>query len=152
MSVSIADYAKKSKIPGRVLRYLKDKGIICEPLSHDDCIGLALLEKIWCCREVLRPQIARLSMADRQRFIRTADLPSRWERYAYSRFRNHDHGKNLPMRTVIMEIESTFGFRLDEAAIKKLNKARNRAQVDRHREKSLTQRQQETSYRAQIKK
>ena len=118
---------------------MKGQGFIHDPLDHDDCLGLGLLEKIWCRREVLRPQIARFSKTDRLRLIRTADLPTRWERYAYSRFRNHQAGKSLPMRTVIMEIENTFGFQPDQEAVRKLHKARNRAQVDRHREKALTE-------------
>jgi hypothetical protein len=138
MSMSIADYARRSKIPARVLWYLKEKGFIHDPLSSEDRAGLSLLEKTWCLREVLRPQLARFSVADRKRFIRTADLPTKWERYAYSRFRNHEAGKTLPMSTVIEEVEVTFGFKLLESGIEKLYRARNRAQVDRHREKALT--------------
>lgn len=152
MSRSLAEYAKNSKIPARTLHFMKDQGFIHDPLNHDDLVGLALLEKVWCRREVLRPQVARLSKTDRQRLIRTADLPTKWERYAYSRFRNQQAEKSLPMRTVIMEIENTFGFQPDQEAIRKLYKARNRAQVDRHREKILAGQQQETSYRAQTKK
>ncbi len=152
MRMALTDFARHSIIPTRVLRYLLRKGFIHDPLNYEDSIGLSLLEKIWCRREVLRAQITRFSKRDRLQFITTADLPSRWERYAYSRFSNIESGKKLPMRTLIMEIENTFGFQPDAGAIRKLYRVRNRAQVHRHREKSLAKQQQEISYQAQTKK
>lgn len=74
-------------------------------------------------------------MKARLSFIRTADLPSKWERYAYTRFRNQEPGKKLAMQTVIEEIETTFSFRLNRQQIKRVYLIRNRAQVARHREK-----------------
>ncbi len=135
MSVTIRQYARSSRIPRYVFYHLRDKGLIQDPLTNDNLIGLELLEKIWGQRELLRPQLAQLSIADRQRFIKTADLPTKWERYAYSRFRNHDAKTNLPMQTVVKEIEDIFGFDLNKIQKQKLYRARNRAQVDRHREK-----------------
>lgn len=152
MTTPLAEYARQSRIPAKVLHYLKRQGFIADPLDDQDLLGLALLERVWGKREVLRPQLAKLSRSDRQRFLETADLPSKWERYAYSRFRNQAPGKKLPMRVVIEEIEITFGFRPEPDAITRLHRARNRAQVARHREKTLTAGEGETSYRARTKK
>jgi hypothetical protein len=80
-------------------------------------------------------------MKARLSFIRTADLPTKWERYAYSRFRNQEEGKILAMQTVVEEIEITFGFSLSSQHVKRLYKIRNRAQVSRHREKNLSRKQ-----------
>jgi len=136
MIVTIVEYATTSQIPLRILRLLCRKGIIQDPLSREDMLGLQLLEKVWGRKEVLRPQLSRLSMKARLSFIRTADLPSKWERYAYSRFRNQEPGKKLAMQAVIEEIETTFWFRLNNRQRKRLYLIRNRAQVARHREKN----------------
>jgi len=136
MIVTIAEYATTSQIPLRILRLLCCKGIIQDPLHREDLLGLQLLEKVWGQKEVLRSQLSRLSMKARLSFIRTADLPSKWERYAYSRFRNQEPGKKLPMQAVIEEIETTFWFQLSNRQIKRLYLIRNRAQVARYREKN----------------
>ena len=152
MTVSITTYARSSIIPLKVFLLLKDKGVIPDPLAPDDLIGLQLLEKVWGKRDILRPQLVKFSTADRRRFIETADLPTKWERYAYSRFRNQKTGHTLPMKTMIEEIENVFGFTPDASRIDRLHKVRNRAQVARHREKSLSQRKEKSSYTAEIKK
>lgn len=141
MGMTITEFAKDSRIPKRVLRYLNREGIIQDPLCHEDRIGLLLLEKVWGRKEVLRPQLTKLSMKARLNFIRTADLPTKWERYAYTRFRNQEEGKSLAMQIVVEEIEITFGFSLNNQQIKRLYKVRNRAQVARHREKNLSKKQ-----------
>lgn len=141
MSMTIREFAKDSRIPKGVLLYMNREGIIQDPLCQEDLIGLHLLEKIWGRKDVLRPQLAKLSMKARLSFIRTADLPTKWERYAYSRFRNQEEGKILAMQTVVEEIEITFGFSLSSQHVKRLYKIRNRAQVSRHREKNLSRKQ-----------
>ena len=138
MSMTIREFARDSRIPKGVLLYMNREGIIQNPLCQEDLIGLHLLEKIWGRKEVLRPQLTKLSMKARLSFIRTADLPTKWERYAYSRFRNQEDGKILAMQTVVEEIEITFGFSLSSQHVKRLYKIRNRAQVSRHREKNLS--------------
>lgn len=135
--MTISEYARQSQIPQRVLRHLQCEGIIQDPLCREDQLNLQFLEKIWCKKEVLRSQLNRLSMKTRLSFIRTADLPSKWERYAYTRFRNQAPGKKLAMQTVLEEIETTFCFRLNSQLRKRLYLIRNRAQVARHREKKL---------------
>lgn len=135
MALTIREYASQSRIPQRVLRNLQRKELIQDPLCQKDLIGLHLLEKVWGNKDVLRAQLTRLSMPARLSFLRTVDLPSKWERYAYTRFRNQEPGKRLNMETVKDEIETTFQFRLSKSQIKRLANLRNRAQVARHREK-----------------
>ena len=138
MGITITEFAKDSRIPKRVLRYLNREGMIEDPLCKEDQIGLLLLEKVWGRKEVIRSQLTKLSMRARLNFIRTADLPTKWERYAYTRFRNQKEGKSLAMQIVVEEIEITFGFSLNNQQIKSLYKVRNRVQVARHREKNLS--------------
>ncbi|MBU0908430.1 MAG: hypothetical protein KKA54_01485 [Proteobacteria bacterium] len=149
MSITITEFAKDSIIPKKVLRYLNRAGIIQDPLCAEDRIGLQFLEKVWSKKEVLRPQFTKLSMKARLSFIRTADLPTKWERYAYTRFRNQEEGKSLAMQTVVEEIGITFGFSLNNQQIERLYKIRNRAQVARHREKNLSKKQNEPLLQAQ---
>jgi hypothetical protein len=136
MNLSIRDYAARSSIPRRILLYLNRIGIIQDPLSSKDQVGLQLLEKIWGNREVLRSQLSRLSMKTRLSLIRTAAISTKWERYAYSRYYNQETGKKLPLKKVVEEIETTFLFRLSDQHIKRLYRIRNRAQVAKHRKKS----------------
>lgn len=136
MSLSISAFATDSVIPKQVLRHLHREGIIQDPLSQENRICLHFLEQIWGRKEVLRPQLTKLSMKARLNFIRTADLASKWERYAYSRFRNQGQGQKLPMATVVEEIEITFLFRLNKNQKQRLHAIRNRAQVARHRQKN----------------
>jgi len=147
--MTVTDFAKDSPIPKRILRYLHRKGFIQDPLSLEDQISLNFLGRIWGRKEVVRSQIAKLSMKNRLSFLRTADLPSKWERYAYSRFRNQEQGKKLAMEIIVEEIEISFKFRLNKQQKMSLYKIRNRAQVARHRDKSLPEIQEKVSYRAQ---
>lgn len=134
MTLDINTYAKLSTIPKYALRFLQREGIIDDPLRGEDQIGLKFLEQIWGKADVLRPQLRHLSMQARLSLIRTADLPTKWERYAYSRFYNLDRGEKLSMQTLIEEIEVTFAFQLNAKQIRRLHKVRNRAQVAKHRE------------------
>ena len=145
----VDDFAKDSPIPKRILLYLHRKGFVQNPLSSEDLISLTFLGKIWGRKELLRAQIAKLSLKNRLSFLRTADLPSKWERYAYSRFRNQDPGKKLAMEIVIEEIEISFSFRLNNEQKMSLYKIRNRAQVSRHREKNVPGNREKVSYTAQ---
>ncbi|WP_319549537.1 hypothetical protein [Desulfogranum marinum] len=134
----INEYAKTSPIPKRILRYLHRVGEIHDPLSREDLIGLHFLEQIWGRKELLRAQLSRLSLKARLSFLRTADLPTKWERYAYSRFYNLAPGSKLPMPALIEEIQTTFCFQLGKQQISRLYTIRNRAQVAKHREKNRT--------------
>lgn len=144
MTIDITNYSTVTSIPKRVLRYLNREGIIQDPLCREDLIGLRFLEKLWGRKEVLRAQLSRLSMKARLNFLRTADLPTKWERYAYSRFRSLNPGKKLAMHTVIEEIQTTFCFLLNKQQINRLYKIRNRVQVARHREKNRTKNEQQS--------
>ena len=134
--ISITDYAKVTPIPKRTLSYLHRMGIIEDPLRQEDLAGLRFIEQIWGDKELLRAQLNRLSIKTRLSFLRTADLPSKWERYAYSRYYNLPPGKKLPLRTVIEEIQTTFRFLLKKQQIIRLYQIRNRVQVVKHREKN----------------
>ncbi len=133
--ISITEYAKTTSIPKRILSYLHRQGIIQDPLSQEDLIGLHFFEQIWGNKELLRAQLSRLSMKTRLSFLKTADLATKWERYAYSRFHNLPPGTKLPISAVIEEIQTTFRFLLKKQQIKRLYQIRNRAQVAKHRKK-----------------
>lgn len=135
MNLTVNEFSRESRLPRKVLLYLNRQGIIQDPLNREDHIRLLFLENIWGRTEMLRPQVAKLSRKARLSLIRTADLTTKWERYAYSRFRNWEQDKKLAMQSLIEEIEVTFSFKLAKQHIRRLYKIRNRAQVARHREK-----------------
>lgn len=135
-------------IPKRVLTYLVRRGLLSEPPSPEEIHGLRFLESIWGDKEVIRAQMARMSRQARRSFVQTVGLAAKWERYAYSRFRNNGDGRRLSMTRVVLEIESTFGFVLNRVQVKQLYRLRNRAYAAKHREKNSRL----LSYLAQTKK
>ena len=132
----ITEYATVTSIPRNILRYLNRKGLIQDPLCQDDFLCLQFLEQVWGNKKILRAQLSHLSVKARQSFLRTADLPTKWERYASSRYYNLESGKKLPMGALIEEIQTTFCFLLSQEQIIRLYKIRNRVHVARHREKN----------------
>ncbi len=135
----IEKYTKASLLPKRTILYLKRIGIIQDPLSQANIINLKFLEQIWGKKEILRAQLSRLPLKARLSFLRTADLPTKWERYASSRFYNLVPGKKLEMNTLIEEIQTTFCFALSKQQIRRLYTIRNRVHVARHRDKKRTE-------------
>lgn len=133
--IPISEYAKKTSTPKRILRYLHREGIIHDPLCPKDQLCLHFLEQIWGKKEILRAQLSRMSLKARLSFLRTADLPTKWERYAASRYFNLASGQKLEMETLIEEIQTTFCFLLTKQHIHRLYKIRNRVQVAKHRDK-----------------
>ena len=124
---SLVEFAKHSPIPKKVLLLLNREGLIQDPLAQVDQIGLHLLEKLWGRKDVLRPQLNRMSMKARVSFLRTATLNSKWERYAYSRFYNQETGSGLSLATVIEEIQTTFRFRLSKQQFNRVKTLRHQA-------------------------
>lgn len=143
--IPLSEYALKSSIPKRILRYLHREGIIEDPLSQRDQVCLHFLEQIWGKKEILRAQLNRLSLKARLSFLRTADLPTKWERYASSRYFNLASGQKLAMNTLIEEVQTTFCFLLSRQQINRLYKIRNRVQVAKHRQKKRADKQLEIS-------
>ncbi len=133
--MNVSEFAKISALPKRVLVYLRREGVIEDPLSSDNVICLQFLEQIWGKKELLRAQLSRLPLKARLSFLRTAELPTKWERYASSRYYNLAPGKKLEMAMLIEEIQTTFCFVLSKQQIRRLYRIRNRVQVARHREK-----------------
>jgi len=133
--MNVGEFAKISALPKRVLVYLRREGVIQDPLSSDNVICLQFLEQIWGKKELLRAQLSRLPLKARLSFLRTAELPTKWERYASSRYHNLAPGKKLEMAMLIEEIQTTFCFVLSKQQIRRLYRIRNRVQVARHREK-----------------
>lgn len=123
-----------SPIPLKILYLLVNAQLINNPLTDEDLQKLLFLEKIWGNREILRTQLARFSMKRRLKLIETADIATKWERYAFSRFQNIQSGKRIAMEQVINEIEITFGFILKASHIKKLYQIRRKAYNQRYTE------------------
>ncbi len=57
----ITEYAKKSSIPGKALRYLNRKKLLNDPLADSDFDRLLFLESIWGDKRLLRAQLSKLS-------------------------------------------------------------------------------------------
>ncbi len=113
------------------------KGWIENPLTELDLVSLELLENTWLSREILRPQLAQFSKQRRQEFLEKVDLKTKWERYAFSRFRKLSAVKKISMKQLVDEIEMTFDFTLNRWQIKRLYRVRQKVYDLRRREKRL---------------
>lgn len=136
--MDINQYAKQSKLPLKILTWMSTKNIISNPLSTDDQIGLDLLEKVWCKREIIRSQLSKFSARRRVQFIENSDLETKWERYAYSRFSNLPEGENLSMKKLFQEVEMNFDFNITRPVKERLYKIRRRVYNKRNYSKKIT--------------
>ncbi|PID72902.1 MAG: hypothetical protein CR992_00985, partial [Desulfobacterales bacterium] len=109
------------------------EGMITDPLSEADLTGLQLIERTWGRREILRAQLSRLSKTRRRQLINSADLETKWERYAYSRFNNLNKGERLTLKKLFDEIEITFGFKLKPAHKARIYNVRRRVYNERNK-------------------
>ena len=130
--MEIPKYAKTSPLPLKTLYWMLKQQIIHNPLTDKDLNGLIILEQVWGKREILRTQLAIFSKKRRLKLIETADIATKWERYAFSRFQNNQSEKRLSMEQVINEIELTFGFVLKTSHIKKIYKIRRKIYNQRY--------------------
>ena len=125
--MDITEYAKQSQLSYKILRWMVAKEVIHNPLFESDIVGLQLLEKIWSRQEVIRSQLTKYSMERRLRLLENSQFETKWERYAYGRFRNLGKGKRLPMKQLISEIQTTFAFTPGYKEVKRLYKVREKA-------------------------
>lgn len=130
--MEIPRYAKGSPLPLKTLYWMVNKEIIHNPLTVEDLIGLKMIERLWGNREILRTQLSRFSQKRRLQLLETADIATKWERYAFSRFQNLRPGKRITMAQVINEIELTFGFVLKASHIRRLYQIRRKAYNQRY--------------------
>jgi len=147
---TITEFSRKSPLPRKILLLLQRKQIIQDPLTPENLNGLHLLEQVWGDRNVLRPQVARMSRLAREKFIRTVALNSKWERYAYSRYFNQEPGSRLSLQQVVEEIQTTFRFELTKHQISRIRNIRSKAQVAKYR--AMKKKAREISYIAPTKK
>lgn len=124
--MEIKEYAKQSKLPLKILLWMVKEKFINDPLDEFDLLGLELLEKVWMRRDYLRAQLSRFSKKKRQTIIETAPLKTKWERYAFSRYRNLEDGEKIHMKQLIYEIEMTFNFSLERWHKRRLYKVRQK--------------------------
>jgi hypothetical protein len=131
-TMEIPKYAKTSLLPLKTLYWMLKQQIIHNPLTDKDLNGLRILEQVWGKREILRTQLAIFSKRRRLKLIETADIATKWERYAFSRFQNNQSKKRLSIEQVINEIELTYGFVLKTSHIKKIYKIRRKIYNQRY--------------------
>lgn len=136
--MDLTEYATQSRLPRKILKWMEIKKLIHDPLTGEDLFGLKLLEKVWCNREVLRCQLSTFSKERRFKLIGSADLKTKWERYAYSRYCNLRSDEKLPMKMLIEEVQLTFNFQLNHSHIRKLYRVRKRVYNERTQLKNLS--------------
>ena len=131
-------FAETSKIPEVVLDKILMNGLVEDSLSEADIIGLKFLEKIWedkaICQVWIRRYLSKKSLKAREAFLNTADLPTKWERYAFTRFFNHDSkqtGRNLRMSTVVNDLKKYFNFEPNHFQMRRLYALRQKAYYTR---------------------
>lgn len=136
-NMDINQYARQSRLPLKILNWMVSQQVIHDPLTKEDLIGLGLLEIVWMKRDYLRPQLSKFSKKRRQEFLEKVDLETKWERYAFSRFRNLPAGGKIGMKQLVDEIEMTFDFTLNWWQKKRLYQVRQKIYDLRRRGKRL---------------
>lgn len=135
--MTIQDYAKQSrKLSHKTMQFLTAENIIHDPLTEQDFVILAALEKLWLKMDYLRFQVGQLSYKKRLAFLEKADLKTKWERYAFARFKNLEKGKSIRMSQLISEIELTYNFEIKPQHIKRLYRVRQKVYHLRMQEKT----------------
>jgi len=125
--MNIENYAKQSrKLSLKTMRFLVAQNIIQNPLTKQDFLVLVALEKLWLKMDYLRFQIGQLSYKKRLTFLEKADLKTKWERYAFARFKNLEKGKRIRISQLISEIELTYNFKLNKWHVKRLYRIRQK--------------------------
>lgn len=133
--MKIEEFAKRCRVPLKSLRALLKSNLIHDPLTEDERKGLAFLSKTWANRDLIRAQLATFSKARRKSLTETADLKTKWEIYAFSRYRNLEADAKLPIKFLIEEIEEIYGFKLNIFQKKQVYKVRSKVYQLRRREK-----------------
>ena len=111
----------------KILTYLKRKKIIGNFI--EDKAKILFLQKIWGDKILLRAQLSKMNKKERQRFLDTCDYETKWERYAFTRLKNHIYNESrskLSLKRLIEEIETYYKFEMKVKKVKKLLKIRKR--------------------------
>ena len=135
MAMELEDFARISRIPLSLLKKIARAGMVENPLSENDILGLTFLEKIrgneGLCKVFLYKHLVKKSKMARVAYLNTIDLETKWERYVFSRFYNYNAsekgGRNLKMSRVIEDLKKYLHFDPNTFQIKRLYSVRKKA-------------------------
>ena len=135
MAMELEDFARISRIPLSLLKKIARAGMVENPLSENDILGLTFLEKIrgneGLCKVLLYKHLVKKSKMARVAYLNTIDLETKWERYVFSRFYNYNAedkgGRNLKMSRVIEDLKKYLNFQPNHFQIKRLYSVRKKA-------------------------
>lgn len=134
--MKIEEYAVKSKIPIKTLRWMLKLGLISEFLTDENLSGLLLIENLWSRMDFLRPQVRLMNIKNRKTLIETCDLETKWERSAYSRMKNiKDAGGQIIVKKIIHDLEFNYLMKLSFFQKKRVYQLRDRVKKESQREK-----------------
>ena len=133
--MELEEFARISRIPLALLKKIARAGMVENPLSENDILGLTFLEKIrgneGLCKVLLYKHLVKKSKMARVAYLNTIDLETKWERYVFSRFYNYDAskkgGRNLKMARVIEDLKKYLHFEPNHFQIKRLYSVRKKA-------------------------
>ena len=135
MAMELEDFARISRIPLSLLKKIARAGMVENPLSENDILGLTFLEKIrgneGLCKVLLYKHLVKKSKMARVAYLNTIDLETKWERYVFSRFYNYNAdekgGRHLKMSRVIEDLKKYLHFEPNPFQIKRLYSVRKKA-------------------------
>jgi ribosomal protein S8 len=138
--MNIKEYAVKSKIPLKTLRWMVRKGFISELLTEDHLYGLLLVEKLWSRMDFVRPQVRQMNIKNRKAFIETCDLETKWERSAYSRMKTTiEAGEHIVVSKIIDDLEFNYLMKFSYFQKKRIYQLRDRVKKENQRAKKRTE-------------
>jgi hypothetical protein len=127
----VKEISGKFKIPQFVIRHLVKKGTVSCPFNERDMEVLRFLGGIYRDDVVLRALLAKRSVKERNRLIRTAGM-DKIELYIYSRFSDFS-GRRLTVSRVASELASFYDVPISKSLIGKIYKIRRKVYNDRYR-------------------
>ncbi|MDR3715917.1 MAG: hypothetical protein P4L51_24155 [Puia sp.] len=135
VAMNIADLPSTFPLPKSVLKKLSRLGLFEEPLSEDDIAVLKVLGKILdndkAFHVLIRQRLIRKSKKDREAYLNTLDLETKWERYAFTRFYNYDPqehgGKKLRLQKVVEDLKKYLKFTPNYFQLQRLYTVRKKA-------------------------
>lgn len=126
MAMTLKEISGLTKIPVKVLVKMKEDGVFTEEMNQADQDFFDRLLSIIRKRYFIRHCLMTIRTDQRENFIATSSLETKWERYLYTHMVNHyGIGNKIVIPDLVKHAEKVFNFEFKPEHIEKVKKIRN---------------------------
>jgi len=126
MQMTLQEISDQSKIPVKVLKKMIGDGAFTDQMDEADQIFFDRLLRIINQRYFIRHCVLQVKSTDREAFIRSVHLETKWERYMFTYMINqYALGTKLQIDELVSRVKKVFRFDMNEKQIEMLRKIRN---------------------------